>query len=206
MHFKTSTAKESFTAVNNFKAFSMWDFLLKNKEWIFSGVGATLLGISLTLGTSRRDKKKAVKSKHNISQNSIEDSIVTNFQADNINFHQNIVSAKDGQPIDEQVELPIHSEDLIKSKAKYLAQKRNLRKFIYRIIEPAKQLNNIIEIRHVVDAAEDKLALSYKVILEELMEMESEGLIYFIFEKPQDRGSPYNRIRLTNKFFKSIKR
>jgi hypothetical protein len=187
----------------------MWDFIVKNKEWIFSGVGATILGVILSVFSSKKKKaRKSNKTQQSFEGNTFDGSILTNFQGQNINYNQNIFQSNtvDEQQTAEEIEIPIQAEDLAKTKEDYIFQKANLRKFIYRVIAPAKNVNNIIQIRHVVDEAEDKLNISYKVILEELNEMESEGLITFSFEKPQDKGSPYNEIKLTKKFFKTIRK
>lgn len=184
----------------------MWHFILNNKEWIFSGIGATVLTIAFSIYVERKKKSRNSDTLRQSSENSnFIDSPFTNLQGHNINYSQNVFQSNVQDSLQEELKIPIKAEDLSKSKKDYLFQKANLRKFIYRIIEPAKKSSNIIQIKHVVDAAEDKLKLSYKPILEELNEMEDEGLIFFVYEKPVDKGSPYNVIKLTKKFFATIK-
>ena len=88
----------------------------------------------------------------------------------------------------------------------YYTEKKRLRTFIYAVISPAKNLNKIIEIRHVTDSAEEIVNVNFKVILQELKEMEEEKLIELNNDKGDNKlQSPYTRIKLTKKFFSTIK-
>ncbi|MBO9682016.1 MAG: hypothetical protein J7502_05015 [Flavisolibacter sp.] len=62
-----------------------------------------------------------------------------------------------------------------------------------------------IEVRHVVDEAEEKLKVNHKIILQELKEMQQEEIIKLLYENDISHDSPYTRIELTSKFFKTIK-
>ena len=188
----------------------MWDYIANNKEWIFSGIGVFCL--TLIIGIFFRKKRKTNTTsfaKQNINDNTLNDSTLNNIKGDKINFNQTIFntnpetkSTSNDDPLTPIIESPL----LTKSKQDYYTEKKRLRTFIYALISPAKNLNKIIEIRNVTDSAEEIVNVDFKVILQELKEMEEEKLI----ELNNDNGdnkleSPYTRIKLTKKFFSTIK-
>lgn len=44
------------------------DWLIKNSEWVFSGIGVAILGLFFTLRKSRAGIKQSVKNSSNVTQ------------------------------------------------------------------------------------------------------------------------------------------
>lgn len=188
----------------------MWDYIANNKEWIFSGIGVFCL--TLFIGIFFRKKRKTNTTsfaEQNINDNTLNGSTLNNIKGDKINFNQTIFNTNPetkSTSNDDTLTPIIESPLLTKSKQDYYSEKMRLRTFIYAVISPAKDLTKIIEVRHVTDSAEEIVNVNFKAILQELKEMEDEKLIELSNDKDDNKlESPYTRIKLTKKFFSTIK-
>ncbi len=185
----------------------VWNYISSNLEWIFSGVGATVIGLiwaALSKKKKNNHKELSSGSSHqNVSDSNFNNSSINSFNAESINYQHNIFNSEINNSDNEAI--PITSNDLINTKDDFLKSKKHLRTFIYRTLAPARNEKNIIEVRNVTDAVEDKLGIAPKSVVNELKEMDEEGIIRFDYNKQPEFVTPYTRVLLTKKFFMTIR-
>ncbi len=187
---------------------SIVDYILKNKDWIFSGIGIFVIGLLLTF-ISKRLKKKMDKKKlvYNTQRQDIP--FTNNIKAEKINLHQTIIShSKTGDihsgNIDKSIGVKTNNLELLKIKDQYFSDKNELRVFLFKKLAEARDINVKLEVRHITDAAEDELYIRCDKAVSEIEKLEEEGIIRF--EKQDDEVlSPYTRIKLTERYFTAIK-
>ncbi|RYY67279.1 MAG: hypothetical protein EOO12_01570 [Chitinophagaceae bacterium] len=184
----------------------MWESIKHNIEWVFSGVGVMILTLLIAFFNRKRKiaKTDGKTNTQTLNGSSVNNSTLNNFNAEAINYQHNIYNetkahGKDDEPV------AITSDDLVGTKEDFLLAKKRLRTFIYRILIPARNTKNRVEIRNITDAVEEKLELAPSVVVNELKEMAQEGLIEFEFERQPEIVSPYTRVLLRTKFFSTIK-
>ena len=81
--------------------------------------------------------------------------------------------------------------------------KNELRAFIFKEIDVSRDKNLRLEIRHITDAAEDKLKINHDKAICEIEKLEEEGFIRFE-KKLEHELTPYTRIRLTEKYYEAF--
>ncbi|WP_143091020.1 hypothetical protein [Thermoflexibacter ruber] len=181
---------------------------MKNKEWIFSGIGVFLLGLFLTFISKRFKKQKAEKKIVDNTQRQ-DIPLTNNIKAEKVNLHQTIISnSKTGDihssDTDNSVGVKTNNPQLLKIKDEYFSDKNELKVFLFKKLAEARNINVKLEVRHITDAAEDELQIKHDKAISEIEKLEEEGIIRF--EKEKDEVlSPYTRIRLTEKYFAAIK-
>lgn len=186
------------------------DYVIKNKEWIFSGIGVFILGLFVAFISKRLKKKKAESAIQNNEQRH-DIPLTDNIKAGKVNVHQTIISHSKTGDIHStnsssttSTEIKTNNPELIKIKEEYFSDKNELRVFLFTKLAEARNNNVRLEVRHITDAAEDELQIKNDKSVSEMEKLEEEGIIRFEKEEGESL-SPYTRIRLTEKYFQAIK-
>ncbi len=186
----------------------MWNYLLENKEWIFSGIGVSILTIIIaSFLKKKKSTKKNFKNDNQFISSSFDNSSINNVKGDTINFNQTIVNKSKNKFAEKEKPVPIiATPEIAKAKQDFLEYKSKLRTNIYAALATAKvqKFDAIIEIRHVCDEVEELINVSHLETLNELKEMEQEGLIEFALKEDEPLISPYTRLITTKKFYDTI--
>ena len=183
----------------------MLEYILNNKEWIFSGIGVFVLTLIATIMLKNKAKKKnSFKETSQFNNSTFDNSSVNNIKADSLNFKQTIIN----NPKEESKEkfIPITTTpELAEAKKNFIEKKSTLRTYMYTVLaEGNKRSESIVQIRDVLDYVEELIGTSYTETLQELEEMKEEGIIDFALRKDESSIGPYTRITLTKKFYSTI--
>lgn len=169
----------------------MIEYLINNKEWIFSGVGIFALGLILTF-FRKKDKSEETHSQN--QQNHI--------KADKVNFSQTFVNNSSIGKV-ESIAKKVSNPKLKKIKDEYFGDQNIKRHYLITKLAKARNENSIIEIRTITDRAEEEFGWKHSDTVAELEKLEEEGIIRFSLQEGE-LLSPYTRIRLTEKYFEII--
>ena len=117
----------------------MVNYLLNNKEWIFSGIGVFILTVLLSIWNKKRDRSKGSTTNHQSIKNStFQDSVVNNISAERVELHQTAQNKETAnRTVDQKGNTSINVDgypDLEKAKAQYLTTKKRRRAAIYQAI------------------------------------------------------------------------
>lgn len=169
----------------------MIEYILKNKEWIFSGIGVPLIVYILNIINKTRNKD---------NNRNIENLGNNNLKAKNINFNQTINNSSKM----ENTKKVIENKELRKLKNELLGEDNTVRNYLFVLLGKVRLNNESIEVNNVLDIAEDEKRWRPDFTLSELKKLEEEGVIKFKTDI-QDIVSPYDSIRLTPTYFEYIK-
>jgi hypothetical protein len=187
---------------------SMWEFIFRNKDWIFSGIGVSIVTLFATIFLKSKKKLKSdLKSNPNFKKNIIQNSSVTTLTGKEINFNQTIYNDVKNEVENKKDFIPIFpTPELEKAKDDYITGKYVLRTNIYAALinVSSSNIDSIVEIRHILDEIEDKYGTSQLETLQELRDMSADNIIEFVLNKEETSISPYTRINLTKKFYSTI--
>ena len=186
----------------------MWNYLIQNKEWVFSGIGVFILSLVVAYFSNKKRMNKGSQNGNQFSSNAFDNSSLNNFMGDKLNFSQTIVhNIKEKDTAKEQSLPIIATPELAKARQNYLSVKTKLRANIYTVLAKSKaqSKDTAVEIRHILDEVEELIDASHMDTLSELKEMKEEGLIEFPSKDEESFSSPYTRIMTTSKFYNTIK-
>lgn len=189
----------------------MVNYLLNNKEWIFSGIGVFILTILLSIWKKRRDRSKgSITNRQSIKNSTFQKSVVNNITAERVELHQTAHNKEiEDRTVDQKDNASMKVDgypDLEKAKAQYLYTKKRRRAAIYQaIIKITKEYpDQPLELRYVLDDTEDQTDERTADVVQELQEMSEEGILRFLFNKDDTTISPYSVIELTKRFYSTI--
>ncbi|MGE0637790.1 MAG: hypothetical protein AB7G44_02735 [Bacteroidia bacterium] len=182
------------------------NYLIENKEFLFSGIGVSLLGFIIPFILKKLQKKKQKTDIDNSESHNIP--FTNNIKAEKVNFNQTIIShSKTGDIHSDSTSSPVmvktNNPELLKIKDKYFNDKNELRVFLFEKLAEARNTKLQLEVRHITDAAEDEIQIKHDKAVSEIEKLEEEGIIRFEKER-QEVLSPYTRIKLTEKYFAAI--
>jgi hypothetical protein len=187
---------------------SFVDYLMRNNEWIFSGIGVFILGLIVTVFFRQKGKDKNSINSYLGNESKQSFPLSNNISGEKINLNQTIINNSNTGNIlsstaDESSEIKSNDPELLKIKERYFSNKNEFRVFLFKKLAEARNDNIRLEIRHITDAIEDELQIKCNKTLSEIEKLEEEGIIRF--EKRTDESlTPYSRIRLTEKYFRLI--
>lgn len=172
----------------------MIELIVNNKDWIFSGIGVVILGGLVKLFFKKKSRAPHVS---NIGKNQI--------KADNVTFSQTVINhSKIESNQDGLINRKVENPALYQLKNEYYGNQNIKRNYLFKILLVAYSKNAKLEIKDITDATEDELDWRPDETVDELKKLEDEGVI-FLNLVPEELISPYTRIRLTPKFFETIK-
>ncbi|TAF72322.1 MAG: hypothetical protein EAZ53_16575 [Bacteroidetes bacterium] len=123
-----------------------------------------------------------------------------NLKAKNINFNQTINNSSKM----ENTKKVIENKELRKLKNELLGEDNTVCNYLFVLLGKVRLNNESIEVKNVLDIAEDEKRWRPDFTLSELKKLEEEGVIKFK-TYIQDIVSPYDSIRLTPTYFEYIK-
>ncbi len=180
----------------------MWDYILNNKEWIFSGIGVFVLTLIVTyLAMRKKDKKTLFENKNNFNDSPIKNSPITNINADKLNFEQTIINNTKDESKDNLIPIT-PSQELAEAKKSFVERKTTLRTKIFTVLADRNRTkDSVIQIRNVTDYIEETIGNNYTEVLEELKDLQKEDILLIDLAIDEHLIGPYTRIKLTKKFY-----
>jgi hypothetical protein len=183
----------------------MWEYILKNKEWIFSGIGVFALTLIATWIFKNKGKEKnSFKKKSQFNDSNFENSPINKIKADNLNFNQTIINSDKEKPKKQFIPI-ITTPELADAKMSFIEKKSTLRRYIFTVLaDRSRKADSVVQIRDVLDYVEELIKVIHTEALRELEEMKDEGILDFALKKDEFSIGPYTRITLTKKFYSTI--